>query len=134
MKCIKVKVVNKCRLRDKKDRTIRTNEADGTEIAIQDGAVVELSEYAYNNLVDAKETLYRHVKKDPNKDMTQEPAELVATDYSTIDVTPMGDWFEKPDKYPKKEIEKSDETAAKDRMAKARAAKAAKAKLAGATA
>jgi hypothetical protein len=89
---IRVKVTNRMRLKDEKDRTIYTCEADGTQIAIKDGADVVISEYVYNNLKDAVEILYRHEKPDPNK-----PAILVPEEYATVDVFEIGDWMDSRD-------------------------------------
>lgn len=95
---IRIKVINKNQLINEKDKTIRVCEADGTDIAIQDGAEVVVSEYVYNSLKDATEPIYVHVKKDPSKDMRESPAELKIVGYhANYDVTELSDWMETRD-------------------------------------
>jgi hypothetical protein len=100
---IKIKVVNRTRLSDEKDKTILTCEADGKQIAIQDGAEVVVSEYVYNNLKDSIEPIYQHVKKDQLKDMTESPAVLtVIKMHNNYDITELSDWMDerKPEDAP----------------------------------
>lgn len=92
---IRVKVVNKTKLINEKDKTIRTCEADGRDISIMDGATVVLSEYAYNNLKTAVEPEYAFVKSDPTKDMKQEAAQLVIIgQHNNYDITELSDWMD----------------------------------------
>lgn len=94
---IRVKVVNKTKLNEK-DKTIRVCEANGKDIAIQDGATVVISEYVYNSLKDAVEPIYVYVKKDPLKDMLESPAELKIIGYHVnYDVTELSEWMDSRD-------------------------------------
>jgi hypothetical protein len=100
---VKVRVRNLDRKRGSKHRDIYTNNSDGTLITIQDGAEVELTEYAYNNLLDAVEDIVKHEDQGANN----HPKKVI-TPTPRYDVFKIGDFYTKGEKKvmgrPKKEI------------------------------
>jgi hypothetical protein len=87
---VKARVRNLDRKRGSKHRDIYTNNADGTLITIQDGAEIELTEYAFNNLNDAVEIIIKH--EDQGANMHPKKVEIP---YQRYDVIKLGDFYTK---------------------------------------
>jgi hypothetical protein len=90
MRYAKAKVSNRFRLLNDKITDIVTNEPDGRLVQIQDGAIVELSEYVYNNLKDAIVADTMIIKEDDSK-----PAVVRKVLRNRVDVTLLSDFYEK---------------------------------------
>jgi hypothetical protein len=99
VKYVKCRVRNLDRKRGSKHRDIYTNNADGTLVTIQDGAEIELTEYAFNNLNDAVEIIIKH--EDQGANMHPKKVEIP---YQRYDVIKLGDFYTKGEK--KVEVEK----------------------------
>jgi hypothetical protein len=99
VKYIRVKCVNKMKVLGK-DKSIDVCNADGKGFRIKDGEIVELNEYMFNSLNDAREPIYAMEKppintSDPEK---SEPAKLVQVGtHINVDMTVIEDWYTKDD-------------------------------------
>ncbi len=99
MRYVKARVVNRDRKRGGSTRQIPVLDYDGKTLVIQDGVEVEISEYVYNSLLDAKYEDIVLIKDDPDK-----PARKETHVSQRIEVIKMGDFYEKGD-----EVEKVEE-------------------------
>ena len=90
---IKCRVTNMDLMKGSKNRDIYTNNADGTNVTIQSGSEVELTEYAYNNLKDAVQIIMKQGSKDPNN--LNAPAQFISTNHSKIDIVEMSPFYTK---------------------------------------
>ena len=104
---IKIRVRNMDRKRGEKFRKIPVTEADGTVIGLADGFEGEVSEYVYNSLSDAIETLYFYAGTEKNIN------NIESKQYPRFDVIKLSDFYEKGK--PEKEI-KSEEPESKKRV------------------
>jgi len=89
MRFIKIRIRNMDRKKGEKYRKIPVTEADGTVIALPDGFEGEVSEYVYNSLNDAIETLYFYKGTEKNINEIDEKS------YARFDIIKMSDFYTK---------------------------------------
>ncbi|MCP3685082.1 MAG: hypothetical protein GY861_20665 [bacterium] len=90
MRYVKVKVFNKDRKRGDSTRQISFLDYDGVTRVIKDGAEVDISEYGYHSLLDAKYIDTLLIKDDPDL-----PARKEFVTSQRIEITKLGDFYEK---------------------------------------